>query len=79
VPIWQGEPQPMCAVYSDECIGVLENLLKRENFALKDLAKEVSARYVPESDMRSFDPKGLSFMDIDTVEDHLKAEATCGD
>ena len=77
VPVWNDTPQPMCAVYSAACIPVLEDLLSKENFSLKDLARRVGARYVSPDEWRTADAAGTSFMDIDTKEDHAIAEAAC--
>jgi molybdopterin-guanine dinucleotide biosynthesis protein A len=70
VPLCLGEPQPLCAVYSTSSLPHLEEAVLSGRTSLKRFLNEVVTHFVSESEVRSVDPEGLCFVNINTVEDY---------
>ena len=75
VPVWQGRLQPLCGVYSKSCLGVLRSMARERRFKIQELFGIVRTRFFQEEEVRAHDARGLSFCDVDTQEDFLKAKA----
>lgn len=73
VPIWEGELQPLCAVYSKACLPAIERLVAEGRLGVRDLFPRVRARVFSEAEARAVDPEGRSFLDIDTAADYASA------
>jgi len=73
VPVFGGMPQPLCAIYSRECLGAIRRMIAEKNLRIRDLFLRVRTRFVPESVMKRADPRGLSFLDLDTKKDYHRA------
>jgi len=73
VPVFGGFPQPLCAVYSRNCTDVIGQMISDSNLRVRDIANNVRTRLVSEDEVRSVDPGGDSFTDIDTPDDLEKA------
>jgi molybdopterin-guanine dinucleotide biosynthesis protein A len=74
VPVWQRIPQPLCAVYSRSSLPTLAAMIGRNDLKIKSLFGKIATRFFVDSDIRRFDPDGISFMDIDTVEQYEHAK-----
>ncbi len=72
VPIYGGRPQPLPAVYSLSALGVMKDMLYSGDRSLTKLLEKVDTRYVGEGEVRSIDPEGRSFININTAEDLQK-------
>lgn len=70
VPVCSGEPQPLCAVYSRSSLPHLEEAVLTGRTSLKRFLDEVTTHFVPEAEVRSVDPEGLCFVNVNTVEDY---------
>ena len=75
VPVWQGRLQPLCGFYSKSCLGVLRRMAQEKRFKIQELFGIVRTRLFQEDDVLAYDAQGLSFCDVDTPEDFLKAKA----
>lgn len=73
VPVFDGYPQPLFAVYSRDCLPAMGEMIAEGNLRMGDLARRVKARLIPEEEVRTADPKGVSFMDVDTPGDLHRA------
>jgi molybdopterin-guanine dinucleotide biosynthesis protein A len=73
VPVCNGEPQPLCAVYGRSSLPHLEEAVLSGKTSMKRFLDEVVTRFVPEAAVRSVDPEGFSFVNINTVEDYEAA------
>jgi molybdopterin-guanine dinucleotide biosynthesis protein A len=66
--------EPLHAIYSRTCLTTIENMLKKgqsETFKLLELMR---VRYVEVEEIERFDPKQLSFFNINTEADLRKAK-----
>ena len=74
VPAWlspSGERQvePLHAVYARSCIPAIEDRIREGRLKLGDLLSALNVLYLPESEMREYDPNLLSFSNINTPEE----------
>ncbi len=75
VPLVQGRPQTLHAVYSKGCLPVMEQLMKdSKNAGLRDLLKLIRVRSVSEEDVVQWDGELLSFFNVNTSADLKKAQ-----
>lgn len=74
IPVWRGRPQPLCGVYSKSCLGVIETRARQGRLKLQELFGLVRTRFFIEDEVREWDPRGLSFRDVDTPADLLSAK-----
>ncbi len=65
--------EPLHAVYSKGCLTPIESLLKQGNLGVRQLFTLVRLRYVEAEEINRFDPKHLSFFNINSQADLEKA------
>ena len=65
--------EPLHAVYSKGCLTPIESLLKQGNLGVRQLFTLVRLRYVDAEEINRFDPKHLSFFNINSQADLEKA------
>ena len=73
VPVWQGKRQPLCAFYARSAKKEIARALKRKDYAVHAALDPLSVKFLDERLIRTADPDGLSFNDIDTREDYARA------
>ncbi len=73
VPIVDGRPEPTHALYARRCLPAIEKRLRAGQLKISGFFDDVSVRYVPESDVKHFDPDLLSFFNINRPEDLARA------
>ena len=73
VPVVDGRPEPTHALYSRRCLPVIENRLRAGQLKISGFFDDVAVRYLPENDVRRFDPDLLSFFNINRPEDLSRA------
>ena len=79
VPRLGGMVEPLHAVYSKDCLVPIENLLNQGNLKVSDLLTPVKVRYVETEEINQFDPKHLSFFNINTETDLKIAQELAGE
>jgi molybdopterin-guanine dinucleotide biosynthesis protein A len=70
VPVFDGEPQPLFGVYCNSVLPALEKGIVNDKVAMKQFLREIRTFYIDESEVRAADPRGLSFVNINTMEDY---------
>lgn len=73
VPRVKDKLEPLCAIYSKNCLGSIEELLKQNELRINKLFDMVKVRYVEEEEIDKFDPEHLSFFNINTRADLERA------
>lgn len=65
VPLWQGTPQPLCALYRDRAFGELRLLSKLGENRLMPWLNQIAARYVPSESLahEGLDPRCVAGAD----------------
>jgi len=61
--------EPLHAVYSKNCLTPIEELLKQGNLRVSQLLNLVRVRHVEAEEINRFDPKHLSFFNVNTEAD----------
>lgn len=61
--------EPLHAVYSRNCIEPAESIIKQDKKRIVELFNYVRVRYVEAEEIDRFDPKHISFFNINTKED----------
>jgi molybdopterin-guanine dinucleotide biosynthesis protein A len=67
--------QPLHAVYSQNCLPFMEELLRQNNLKIIDFFRRVEVREVPPEEILPFDPDLKAFLNINTPEDLNKIAA----
>lgn len=81
VPVWQGEAEPLHAIYARACLPAIETLLRSGGGRVVGFYPHVNVRYLEPGEIALFDPQGLSFFNVNTPQDWERAqvlEATRG-
>ena len=77
IPVFDGLPQPLVGRYSYKAAGRMLKNIEEGKKGLRDFLKEADVVYMDEAETRAIDPEGLSFVNINTIDDYnkyLKAE-----
>jgi molybdopterin-guanine dinucleotide biosynthesis protein A len=69
VPRMKEKVEPLCAVYSKNCVAPIRELLKQDELKIIELYPMVTVRYIEEAEIDRFDPEHLSFFNINTQAD----------
>jgi len=66
--------EPLCAVYSKQCLNAVEHRLARQEFKIREFFRTVRVNKIPENFLREKDPDLISFFNVNTAEELAKAE-----
>ena len=67
--------QPLHAVYSQNCLPFMEELLRRDNLKIIDFFQRVNVREVLTEEILPYDPDLKAFLNVNTPEDLRKIES----
>jgi len=73
VPRIKKKVEPLCAVYSKNCLAPIQELLEQNELRISELFNMVKVKYVEEDGINRFDPEHLSFFNINSQADLNKA------
>jgi molybdopterin-guanine dinucleotide biosynthesis protein A len=73
VPQIKDKLEPLCAVYSKNCVAPIQWLLEQNELRIRKLFSMVKVKYVEEDELNRFDPKHLSFFNINSQDDLERA------
>ena len=65
--------EPLCAVYSKNCLAPIQELLEQNERRISKLFSMVKVKYVEEDEINRFDPEHLSFFNINSQDDLVRA------
>ncbi len=74
VPETQAGFEPLCAVYSKNCLQPIEQQIIQNELTIRQLFKKRRVKTIPEKILRGKDPDLISFFNINTPQDQEKAE-----
>ena len=66
--------EPLLAIYSKSCLEVMEKNLKRDILPVRLIFPYLKVKYIEDKEIIKFDPKHLSFFNINFKKDLIKAE-----
>jgi molybdopterin-guanine dinucleotide biosynthesis protein A len=70
--------EPLHAIYSRNCIAPIKSIMEQGKRVIIELFKYVKVRYVETEEVDRFDPKHLSFFNINTIEELELAREIAG-
>ncbi len=73
VPRIEDKVEPLFAVYSRSCLPAIRDLLERDELRINRLFNMVKVEYVGQADINRFDPEHLSFFNINSRADLVRA------
>jgi len=73
VPRVENKVEPLCAVYSKNCLAPIQELLEQNELRISELFRMIKVKYVEEDEINSFDPEHLSFFNINSQADLTRA------
>ena len=71
----EGFFEPLCAVYAKTCVGPIEAQLAQKKFKLSNLFNLVRTKTIAPEVLKSNDPELISFFNVNTPEDIIRAES----
>ena len=66
--------EPLHAIYSKNCVDPIKSILEEGKKVIVELFKYVKVKFIEAEEIDRFDPKHLSFFNINTREDLEKAK-----
>ena len=78
IPRVRDELEPLHAVYSKNCLDPIETMLGEGKFRISDFFPAVKVRYVEGGEIDRFDPRHLSFFNINSEADLKRAQSLIG-
>ena len=66
--------EPLCAIYSKRCLDTAEHHIKQKKLKIQRALGNHRLKKIPEKVLRSEDPELLSFFNINTPKDLIRAE-----
>jgi len=78
LPKVNGLFEPLHAIYSKNCVEPIKTILGQGKKIIIELCKYVKVRYIEREEVDRFDPKHLSFFNINTQEDLELAKQIAG-
>jgi molybdopterin-guanine dinucleotide biosynthesis protein A len=78
VPRVEGYPEGLHAIYSKSCMEAIRTKLDADQLKVIGFYPDMQVRYIDEVEYESFDPKGLSFRNINTREELQEAQHLSG-
>jgi molybdenum cofactor guanylyltransferase len=66
--------EPLCSVYSKQCFKPIERQLVKKDLKIQQIFRKVRVKKIPENILRQNDPDLLSFSNINTPDDLIRAE-----
>lgn len=79
VPRIKNKLEPLCAVYSKDCSGPIQDLLEQNELRIDKLFSMVKVKYVEEAEINRYDPKHLGFFNINNRNDLERARKLAAD
>ncbi len=70
----KGLIEPLCAVYSKDCLKVIERNLLRKIYAVRKIFPTLRVKYITEEEIKKYDPEFHSFFNINYPGDLKRAE-----
>jgi len=74
VPLTERGVEPLCAIYSKNCLLPIHEQLKQGNLKIVDFFPQVRVKEIGLPELIHFDPFGLSFFNVNTKEDYERAQ-----
>lgn len=74
IPQTSAGMEPLCAAYARGCLKPVEDHLRANKFKVQRALEKCRILEIPEARLREKDPELISFFNVNTPEDHARAE-----
>lgn len=78
VPIWNGYPEPLCAVYRKSCIPFIQESILQNRRKIVSFYDKISVKYADSDQVKAYDAEGASFININTQEEYRNLQKSKG-
>ena len=68
-----GLPEPLCAVYASTCLPAIKTQIEAGNYKMTGFLDSVDVRFVDPVEWQKADPAGVSFFNINSEDDLIRA------
>ncbi|MFC1496614.1 molybdenum cofactor guanylyltransferase [Candidatus Margulisiibacteriota bacterium] len=75
VPSHAGKLEPLCAVYSKNCIPLIERQLRAGDYKIQNFFPEAEVEMVDEETIKKYDPAKATFLNLNTKKDLARVDA----
>ncbi len=75
VPRTKSGYETLCAFYSKDCLSSIKRQMDIENLRIVDFLSQVKVRVIEAGELAGFDPEGVSFLNVNTLEDLERARS----
>ncbi|MCG9126991.1 molybdenum cofactor guanylyltransferase [Candidatus Poribacteria bacterium] len=66
--------QTLCAAYSKKCLPIIEEMFDESDYRVHALRERINSLILSPKEWQPCDPEGLSFININTPEDYIRAK-----
>ena len=70
IPVFRGRPEPLLGIYSRSAFTVLEEEVRKGKRGIQETIAKLNVLYIPDEEVSRIDPEGLSFVNINTLNDY---------
>ncbi len=77
VPFHDGRYEPLCAIYSKNCIDPIEDQLKRKDYKIYHFFDQIRLKILSAERIKSADPEMRSFFNVNTPEAYQRCRELC--
>ena len=70
IPVWEGKAEVLHAFYSGTLLPAFRSALQQQHYRITDALQGANVRFVNNSEIRQFDPEGVSFRNLNTPADY---------
>lgn len=73
IPLSSSGKETLYAIYSINCLETIKRQIELKNLKLIDILKYHKVKYISDKEINKFDPKELSFFNVNSPKDYKKA------
>lgn len=70
IPVFEGKTEPLFGIYTSDVIKKIEHMIVKGRKGIIAMLEDLHVHYIKDEEVRSMDPKGASFVNINTMEDY---------
>jgi len=70
IPVFEGKTEPLFGIYTRRVLPTIEDMLQNGRKGLIAMLEDLNVQYLTDQEVRAEDPKGASFVNINTMEDY---------
>ena len=73
IPVRDGRPETMHALYSKKCVETIETNISMDDLKITNFFQNVRVRFVEDDELKEFDSTGISFFNVNTESELAEA------